>query len=285
MTGQEKSEKRIRRRTTDDNIVYKILGCLLIAMLLVVTVKYSIITIQAGHSGVLWQRFFKGTRLDRFYDEGIHLIFPWDKMHIYNCRLQTVKEKVTALTSKGLPIDIEIAIYFRLDKDYLPQLHKNIGPRYTEVIVRPMTTAIIRSITGQLTAEEVFSSQKEFTNRLNLVANIDFAENFMTLENVYLVRISLPQAITKAIENKLVEKERIARMTFAVESEKQEKLRKEIESKGIAIYNQTVAKSLSPDILTWHGIEATRKMALSDNAKTIIVGSGKEGLPVILNSK
>jgi regulator of protease activity HflC (stomatin/prohibitin superfamily) len=283
MTAKDKPEKKIRRRTADDNIIYKILGCLLIAMLLVVTVKYSIITVKSGQSGVLWQRFFKGTRLDRIYDEGIHLIFPWDKMRIYDCRLQTIREKVTALTSKGLPIDIEIAIYFRLDKDYLPQLHQNIGPNYSVVIVRPMTTAIIRSITGQLTAEQVFSSQKEFNNRLNLVANIDFAENFMTLENVYLVQISLPPAITEAIENKLVEKERISRKAFAVETEKQEKLRKEIEAKGIAIYNQTVAKSLTPDILTWHGIEATRKLSTSKNTKTIIVGSGKKGLPIILN--
>lgn len=283
MCDKEKKERVWKRRLAEDNTIYKILGGLLIALLLVVIIKYSIITIPSGHCGVLWQRFFKGTRLDRYYDEGLHIIFPWDKMSIYSMRYQSVKEKITALTSTGLPIEIEMTAYFRLDKEYLPQLHKNIGPNYIETIVRPMTISIIRHITGQLTPEDVFSSQKEFVNRLNLMAAISFAENYMDLQDVYVVKISLPETIAKAIEQKLVEKERIATKTFAVETEKQEKLRKQIEAEGIEAYNTTVSLSLSPNILTWHGIEATRKLSESKNAKTIIVGSGKDGLPVILN--
>ena len=283
MSVTDKKTKTLKQRKVDDNSVYKILGWLIAALLIVVIIKYSIIPIHAGNSGVLWQRFSHGTRLDRFYGEGIHIIFPWDKMYIYNRRCQTVKEKVTALTSTGLPIEIEMAVYFRVSNDYLPYLHKNIGPDYINIIVKPMIISIIRRITGQLTAEDVFSFQNDFTNRLNLTANITFTENFMELQDVYLVKISLPEAIIKAIEQKLVEKERIARKIFAVEAEKQEKLRREIESKGIAIYNKTVSKSLSPDILTWQGIEATRQLSQSNNTKTIIVGSGKEGLPIILN--
>lgn len=283
MSITDKKTKARKQRKADDNSVYKILGWLIAALLIVVIIKYSIIPIHAGNSGVLWQRFFHGTRLDRFYGEGVHIIFPWDKMYIYNRRCQTVKEKITALTSTGLPIEIEMAVYFRVSNDYLPHLHKNIGPDYINIIVKPMIISIIRRITGQLTAEDVFSFQNDFTNRLNLTANITFTENFMELQDVYLVKISLPEAIIKAIEQKLVEKERIARKIFAVQAERHEKLRREIESKGIAIYNKTVSKSLSPDILTWQGIEATRQLSQSNNTKTIIVGSGKEGLPIILN--
>ncbi len=285
MSEKNKPTKKNRRRTAEDNTVYKILCCLLAAILLVITIKFSIITIPSGYAGVLWQRFFNGTRMDKTYQEGIHFIFPWDKMHLYDCRLQTLKANIVALTNNGLPLDIEMAVYFRLDKDYLPQLHKNIGPNYTEVIVRPMTVANIRSIAGQMSAEAVFSSQKNFVNQLNLATKVQFAENFMDMKNVYLVRISLPKAITNAIENKLMEKERVAQKAFSVDAEKQEKLRKEIEARGIEFYNKTVAKSLSPDILTWQGIEATRKLSLSDNTKTIIIGSGKNGLPVILNDQ
>jgi regulator of protease activity HflC (stomatin/prohibitin superfamily) len=36
------------------------------------------------------------------------------------------------------------------------------------------------------------------------------------------------------------------------------------------------------NLLKWKGIEATRDLANSSNSKVVIIGSGKEGLPVIL---
>ena len=38
-------------------------------------------------------------------------------------------------------------------------------------------------------------------------------------------------------------------------------------------------------LLRWKGIEATEKLANSQNTKVIIVGAGKDGLPVILDTK
>jgi len=282
MVSENETQVKKRRRS-GDYFIYKVLGLLLFGLLLVVTIKYCIVSIYSGHCGVLWQRFFNGTRVDRFYDEGVHVIFPWDRMIIYDIRAQTVKEKLTVLSSNGLPIEIEIAAYFKIDRENLPNLHKKIGPNYANIVVSPMTKAIIRSITGQLTPEEIFSNQKEFNSRLNMQAYIEYTRNYLELLNIYLMRISLPETISKAIEQKLVQKEKITEKMYAIDVEKNEAIRKELEANGIKTYNKTVASSISPDILTWHGIDATRKISESPNTKTIIIGSGKEGLPVILN--
>jgi len=44
-----------------------------------------------------------------------------------------------------------------------------------------------------------------------------------------------------------------------------------------------VSQGLSEQLLRWRGIEATKALAESQNAKVVIVG-GKDGLPLILNT-
>jgi len=61
--------------------------------------------------------------------------------------------------------------------------------------------------------------------------------------------------------------------------------RHSIEAKGIADFQTIVAAGISEQLLRWKGIEATEKIANSPNTKVIIVGAGRDGLPVILDTK
>jgi len=74
-------------------------------------------------------------------------------------------------------------------------------------------------------------------------------------------------------------------MEFILTKEKQEADRKRIEAKGIADFQSIVAAGISEQLLRWKGIEATEKIAHSPNTKIIIVGSGKDGLPIIMDTK
>jgi prohibitin 1 len=42
---------------------------------------------------------------------------------------------------------------------------------------------------------------------------------------------------------------------------------------------------MSDSYLRWRGIEATLELARSPNAKVVVVGSGRNGLPLILNTE
>jgi regulator of protease activity HflC (stomatin/prohibitin superfamily) len=70
-----------------------------------------------------------------------------------------------------------------------------------------------------------------------------------------------------------------------LEREKQEAERKRIEARGIADFQQIVAQGISEQLLRWKGIEATEKLAASPNAKVVVIGAGKDGLPLILDTK
>lgn len=73
-------------------------------------------------------------------------------------------------------------------------------------------------------------------------------------------------------------------MAFILKKEEQEADRKRIEAKGIADFQEIVSKGISEQLLKWKGIEATEKLANSQNSKVVIIGSGKDGLPIILGS-
>ena len=74
-------------------------------------------------------------------------------------------------------------------------------------------------------------------------------------------------------------------MEFILTKEKQEADRKRIEGQGIADFQRIVTAGISEQLLRWKGIEATLKIAESNNSKVIIIGSGKDGLPIILDTK
>ncbi len=107
----------------------------------------------------------------------------------------------------------------------------------------------------------------------------------VTVESTPLRRIGLPQRLAQAIEEKLSAEQESQRMEFVLLKEKQEADRKRIEAGGIADFQKIVSLGISDQLLKWKGIEATMEIAKSANAKVIVIGSGKDGLPLILGGQ
>ena len=87
----------------------------------------------------------------------------------------------------------------------------------------------------------------------------------------------------QAVELKAESEQAAQRMEFVLAKERQEAERKKIEALGIADFQLIVSKGISPELLKWKGIEATERLAESPNSKLVIMGNGKDQLPVILN--
>jgi regulator of protease activity HflC (stomatin/prohibitin superfamily) len=94
----------------------------------------------------------------------------------------------------------------------------------------------------------------------------------------------LPAAIMAAINRKTEQYYIAEEYKFRVEREKRESERKKIEGEGIRDFQQTVSQGISESYLRWRGIEATLQLSQSTNSKVVIIGSGKDGLPVILGN-
>jgi regulator of protease activity HflC (stomatin/prohibitin superfamily) len=112
----------------------------------------------------------------------------------------------------------------------------------------------------------------------------EVSQRFITIDDVLIREIVLPDTIAKAIENKLAERERLEAYQFILGREKQESERKRIEAAGIRDYQRIIAETLTDDILKVKGILATQEIAKSNNTKIVVIGTGKDGLPIILGA-
>lgn len=240
-----------------------------------------VVGIGSGHAGVLFH-WFTGTERGRVYDEGVHLIFPWDSMAIYDMRLQTQEREYHLLTRTGLPLTLRVAIRYRPDLRTLPQLHVTVGSNYVDKVVFPETEAVLRRHVGQYDPEEVYTSKRGFLEAVLMSSLAEAESRFVIIDDVLVKSVDLPQALREEVERKLVLQEQEKAYVHRLEIERKESERKQIEAAGIAAYQTTLARTLTEDLLRWQGIQTTREFAASPNTKTIIVGAGKDGLPLIL---
>jgi len=282
---------------------------------------YVVITVPSGMVGVLWKRFNgydiycwcfvgRGTILDprELRNEGLHVIWPWDKLFLYDLRLQSATQTYNAISSDGVSVTAQVSIRFQLLHDSIAVLHKFIGPGYLASVVGPEIGSRAREVISQYTAQEVYKSRDVIQERIqqsaqrSLGAHLnklvqpeameqpdpkhynEFLQHSIQVLDTLVLSIELPDAIVAAINRQTEQFYEIQEYKNRVEREAQESIRKQIEANGIAAFQRTVSQGISDSYLRWRGIEATLALAQSKNAKIVIIGNGKDGLPIILGN-
>ncbi len=152
-----------------------------------------------------------------------------------------------------------------------------------EVIVEPMLRAAIREATASHSANALYTGEREqVAQQIKVQLTAELSKRGVEVESILLRDIQLPSSLKASIEQKQQAEQEALAMNFRLQRERQEAERKRIEAQGIRDFQQIVAQGISPALLEWKGIEATENLAKSSNAKVVVIGSGKNGLPVIL---
>ncbi|MDH3251487.1 MAG: prohibitin family protein [Ignavibacteria bacterium] len=240
--------------------------------------------VPAGHVGVV---DFFGVVSDETLRAGINPVNPMAKVIKYSIQTQEHKEEMQVLSREGLTIGLEVSALYRLNPDSAARVYKTVaGGDYETIILIPQFRSICRAVTASFQASALYSTERE---RLGASIQEELSKTVaprgVTIENTPIRNVGLPSQLTEAIEQKQRADQESQRMEFILTKEKQEADRKRIEAKGIADFQAIVAAGISEQLLRWKGIEATEKLASSPNTKVIIVGAGKDGLPIILDTK
>jgi regulator of protease activity HflC (stomatin/prohibitin superfamily) len=245
-----------------------------------------VITIYPGHTGVHFRRFLgKGTEIDRSYEEGVHFILPWNKMYIYDVRIQELKQNVEVLSQNGLTIKVVVSVRYHLLKNETPLLHQQVGEEYREKVIIPSTISSVREVIGKYLPEELYTTARHLIQDEILVEAIEETGRLPIIyADMIIELIKLPDVINTAIETKLRYQQEFLEYQYKILKTREEKKRKIIEASGIKEYQEIITKSLSDPLLRWQGIQATVDLARSENSKIIVIG-GKDGLPLILNTE
>ena len=286
-------------------VIYLVVATLIVVIL----APFTFVTVPTGYVGVLWKRFGGGTVLDPRYlkSEGLRITLPWNEVFLYDLRLQSVTETYNAISKDGINMTATINIRFRLKRDAVPQLHQSIGPDYVKDLIVPEIGNRMREVIAEYTAEDVYSTKRaEIQDKIRKRAESALGEKMMqggeseeeegnapyrlplyamlNLIDTLILGIELPTAVVDAINRKIEQYYIAEEYRFRVAREIRESERKKIEAEGISEFQRIVSEGISDSYLRWRAIEATLELAQSKNSKIVVVGSGKDGLPIIMGS-
>ncbi len=265
----------------------KILPIIIGAVVLLIFIFKSTLTIASGQAGVLYKTFGGGVVTDQPpLGEGFHFVAPWNDVYIYEVRQQEISEAMQVLSSNGLEIKLDATAWFHPQYENTGKLHQEKGENYTERVLKPALRSATRSVVGRYTPEQLYSSKRDaIQTEIYEETKKILRDQYIQLNEVLVRDVTLPATIKNAIEMKLKQEQEFLEYEFRLERAKKEAERQKIEAEGKALANQILSASLTDKILQEKGIQATIELSKSDNSKVIVIGSGKDGMPIILGNQ
>ena len=268
-----------KRRFNKSESTLALVG-LVVAVLIAFMQIWTII--PAGHVGVI---DFFGNVSDNTLKPGVNFVNPMANVVKFDARTQELKEVMNVPSKEGLSVELEISLLYSLSFENANKIYKTVGEDYVEKILIPQFRSVVRGVTAKYEARALYTAEREQLSReMETELSKLVQPRGITLEAAPLRQIILPPGLTNSIEEKLKSEQESQRMQFILQRETQEAERKRIEAKGIADFQDIVSKGISDQLLKWKGIEATEKLAASNNTKIVVIGSGKDGLPLILGN-
>jgi len=200
-------------------------------------------------------------------------------------REKQLEEEMEVLSSNGLNIQVDVTVRVNPKYNKIGDLHDKFGKEYLTSLVRPEVRSSVRKIIGRFTPEELYSTRRdEVQQMIQKDLNTTLDKNYIELRASLIRGIMLPDKVRMAIEDKIEAEQSALKYEYILQQSRKEAERRVIEAEAKARANIVLNASLTDKILKDKGIEATLQLANSPNSKVIIVGSGPDGLPLILGN-
>lgn len=258
----------------------------IIGFIILVSLSSSLFyTVQSTERAIIFYPFGQGLDVDHVIDQGTHWKAPWNDVYTYKVNEMSSEENMDILDKNGLSIHVDITVRYFPIPEKVGYVHQKFTQSYVEVLVIPEVRSAVRQVMGRYTAEEIYSTKRaEVESAIKTETERILSANFVTATAVLIRSIELPPQIKAAIENKLQQEQEALAYQFRLDKEKSEAERKRIAAEGESRANNIINNSLSDKLLKMRGIEATLELSKSPNTKIIVIGSGKDGMPLILGN-
>src|SRR5437764_7125577 len=266
--------------SADGGSTVRVIAIGILGLILVILLFNSVTRVATGHVGVLT---LFGRVTGETLREGIHLINPLKTNNEMSIQTQSIKESASVPSSEGLVMNLDTSLIYHLDPSKASDVYQKIGADYEARLIEPNLRAAIREATASHSANALYTGEREMVAKQinDQLASLLGPRGFI-VESILLRDIQLPATLKASIESKQQAEQEALAMNFRLQKETQEAQRKRIEAAGIRDFQQIVAQGISPALLEWKGIEATENLAKSANAKVVVIGNSKNGLPLIL---
>lgn len=218
--------------------------------------------IPAGYVGVVYNL---GGVEDEPLSQGWKLVKPFDKVIKYPTKTQTVNyDSVQVATKDGKNVDIDVAFNFNIDSTKAVGLYNKFGAVTVDNIadgfLRTRLRDSARKVISQYSVIDIYGEKSsEAQGKIQEAFSKDVEKLGFMIEGLTL---GVPKADAKtqeAIDARVKASQELEKKNTEIETAKKEKERLEIEAEGIAEYNKTISKSLTPELINqmtidkWNG--------------------------------
>jgi regulator of protease activity HflC (stomatin/prohibitin superfamily) len=294
-----------RSRRRERKLRVSVIALLLVGALLSSTLSSSIVVVDAGEVGVIFNAFI-GTKQTPLYP-GMHLIVPYvETVYRYTTQEQVytmTKEPGAAQiaygavqddslwspTREGLQVGIDSSTRYAIDPRQVPHVHNSFRNTYVEVLIRPTIRSVVRHYVSQNTVTDIYGPKRR---EIQIAIESDIRERFeqegFLLLSFDIRNVNFTTDYAQSIEQKQIAQQQAEQMQYVLQREQQEAERKRVEAEGIkdaaitqaegeaeALRLISDALAKNPDLLTYRYIEK-----LSPNIQVMILPSSA---PFILN--
>ncbi|MDB5134169.1 MAG: band 7 protein [Mucilaginibacter sp.] len=267
--------------------------------IVIIVIGLLLSTVKIIEPGKVGVQVLFGKVQDQILESGLHIINPLVEITTFDTRTQNYTmsavgnegakegdDAIRVLSSDGLEVTIDLSVLYKVDPSKAPYILQNIGEEFIDKIVRPVTRTAIRDNAVNYQAVDLYSvKRQEFQAKINQTITLNFAKNGLEVQQILVRNISLPTSVKASIESKINAEQDAQKMQFVLQKERQEADRKRVEAQGIADYQKILSTGLSDKQLIYESIKAQKEIALSPNAKVIIIGGGGKGNPIMLSDK
>ena len=283
--------------TKNNAVAAKFAGAGRIVAILFVLMGISSACVKQIDAGEIGVKILFGSIQNDVLGSGLHFINPLLEVKKLDVKTQNYTmsgvndegnkagdDAIKVLTSDGLEVTIDLTVLYRVLAADAPKLLRETGEDFRDKIVRPITRTKIRDNAVYYQAVDLFGSKRdEFQQRIYKTIEDDFKKRGLMLEQLLVRNITLPNSVKASIESKINAEQDAKKMEFVLLKEKQEAERKRVEAQGIADYQKIINTGLTDQQLQYEQIKAMKELALSANAKVIVMGKG--GAPLIIDGK
>ncbi len=269
-----------RKRGTGMKNQSQLIGIGAIVLVVLIVLSKAVTVVPAGHVGV--QDFF-GQVDEEVLPAGFHVVNPLLRIYPMSVRTKEITETASVPSREGLSVNLDVSLLYSLDPAKAATVYRTIGLHYDSVVVIPQLRSVVRGVTAAYDAKSLYTAEREaIATKMFEEFKPAMADRGVRVEKMMLRSVQLPQILSTAIEKKLEAEQQAEQMKFVLQREQQEAERKRVEAQGISDFQRIVTAGLNDNFLRWKGIEATKDLSESENAKIVVIGSGSNGLPLIL---
>jgi regulator of protease activity HflC (stomatin/prohibitin superfamily) len=175
---------------------------------------------------------------------------------------------ITVLDRRGLTVNIDIAVQYRLRAESAPQTIEKWGTSWEEKIINSKVREVVRDVIGQYTAEQLPEMRNEIAAAIETKVKESVNElpnKPVILTSVELRTINLPPKIKDQIERVQIAKQEVTIAEQMKEKAKQEAQRKAEIAKGEAERNRIEAQGEADKIRIEAEEQAKANKLLSDS--------------------